>query len=328
MSVGARTAYDIRSYTDADEAQVLGLLTAALAGGPTGERTGEFFRWKHQRNPFGRSLALVADAHGELVGFRAFMRWRFEDSRRQTLAAARAVDTATHPAHQGRGVFKTLTLTALDELRAATDLIFNTPNASSLPGYLKMGWRPVGTVPIHVRWRPRRLLPGDQACGLPVAGDVLDGELDDLMAAATSDDGRWHTERTAAYLRWRYADAPGLDYRALRLERDGRLAGLAIGRQRMRGRAAEFTLSELLVPRDDPALARLLLRAVAARSGCDHVATHLAPGMAPHRAALRAGYVALPRTGMTLVANPLRPVTPDPLSLASWAFALGDLEAF
>ena len=118
--------------------------------GPQAE-TAEFFRWKHLENPFGRSYMLLAEAEGDgglpLVHAMAIRRGR------RTVTAVRAVDTATHPDHQGRGIFRLLTTTAIEALRAEADLIFNTPNDKSLPGYLKMGWRRVADVPIRVRVR-------------------------------------------------------------------------------------------------------------------------------------------------------------------------------
>ena len=65
----------------------------------------------------------------------------------------RAVDTATHPDHRGIGIFSMLTDQALHELRGQAELVFNTPNGRSLPGYLKMGWRTVGRIPVAVRVR-------------------------------------------------------------------------------------------------------------------------------------------------------------------------------
>ena len=135
---GRRSGSSIRPYDEADEDEVIGLLTAALGGGPAGERPAEFFRWKHQENPFGRSFGLVAEADDRIVGLRAFMRWEFVAGDRR-FKAVRAVDTATHPDYQGRGIFSQLTLEALDALRHEADFVFNTPNEKSLPGYLKMG---------------------------------------------------------------------------------------------------------------------------------------------------------------------------------------------
>src|SRR5437867_2251138 len=92
----------------------------------------------------------VAVSDDRIVGFRTFIRWRFRVDD-DVVDAVRAVDTATDPAHQGRGIFSRLTLGALDELRGENvGFVFNTPNDQSRPGYLKMGWRIVGRVPIAV----------------------------------------------------------------------------------------------------------------------------------------------------------------------------------
>ena len=62
------------------------------------------------------------------------------------------MDTATHPDFQGKGIFTTLTLGAIPDLRDdGVDLVFNTPNDKSRPGYLKMGWSEVGRVPVGIR---------------------------------------------------------------------------------------------------------------------------------------------------------------------------------
>jgi GNAT superfamily N-acetyltransferase len=346
----------VRDLEPRDEPAVLSLLGASLAGGPTGERTAEFFRWKHTANPFGRSPALVAEADGRVVGLRIFLRWEFATGGR-TVPAVRAVDTATHPDFQGRGIFRGLTMALLDRLGGDPDgpeLVFNTPNGNSLPGYLKMGWEPVGTVPVAVRpVRFGRFLRGFRSatvgrgappavgsieCSLPVASTVFTDpaagralvELVDEVVAADDKDRRLHTRRDMAYLRWRYADAPGLDYRVLTVEQAGRLTGVAFGRPRRRGALTELTLSELVVRPGDRASARRLLRA-ATRAGCDHVATHLPAATDIRRAGRLVGFVDPPRTGLTLVTRPFPgydPVLPDPRGLVSWRFSLGDLEVF
>ncbi|MGH8883796.1 MAG: GNAT family N-acetyltransferase [Egibacteraceae bacterium] len=331
--------YTIRRYEPADEPYVLTLLEQTLASGPT--RSADFFRWKHARNPFGRSMAWIAEAEGRIVGVRIFQRWRFLVDGRP-VEAVRAVDTATHPDHQRRGIFTRLTRTALEVIRGDVDLVFNTPNAQSLPGYLEMGWSRVGAVPIAVRLcRPLRFLRGlrqatrdaparpPPPCALPTVSAILadsDG-VGALLAAATPAKGRLRTDRSVAYLRWRYGEAPGLDYRALALHHGTELVGLAVGRPRWRGRLAEFTLSDVLVRHGDRQTARRLLRATA-HTGVDHVTAHLASGTEPAILAKGCGFIAIPGRGMTLVANPLTTLRPDPLRLASWCCSLGDLEVF
>ena len=333
----------VRPLTEADRPAALELIELSLAGGPTGHRSTEFFDWKHVANVFGPSLGLVAtDDAGTLVGLRLFMRWRFEIAGR-IVEAARPVDTATHPDHRGRGIFRTLTMAALEHLPAET-LIFNTPNDQSRPGYLKMGWSVVGKLPVHVRVvRPVRFATrvarsraaigtsGEAVdCSLPaVAGPLDDPGLPDLLTEVAGDPDVLNalaTRRDPAFLHWRYAAAPGLDYRAATVHEGGRLVGLAIGRPRRRGGLSELTLSEVLVRPGDSRTARRLLRAVSS-SGCDHVATH--SSVPAVRSALRSsGFLPVPRAGMVLTAFPRAPLPVDPCDAQSWRLSLGELEVF
>lgn len=333
---------EVRTYRDDDEPAVMRLLALSLGGGPAGSRTPQFFRWKHLANPFGRSCMLVADADGEIVGLRTFMRWEFRGGCR-AIRAVRAVDTATHPAHQRRGIFSRLTRAALDRLSGEADIVFNTPNERSLPGYLKLGWRVVGTVPVavHVRRpvafarglpkvrhptsvnrRPRPAVHAESA-----AEALADDELDELLATSECFPDRWSTRRDVAYLRWRYGDAP-LDYHALRIRRDGRLRGLALFRVRPRGGLWETTVAELMVPPGEFANAGLLLRGVARAAAVDHISCFFTAGSVARRVARRLAFLRSP-LGPTLVVNPLvEELAPDPTTFAAWALSLGDLEVF
>ena len=258
------TGLELRPLDPTDEAAVLRLLQSSLAGGPTGERTSDFFRWKHVDNPFGASLMLGAFDGARLVGVRLVMRWAFRVAGRR-VTAGRMVDTATDPDYRGRGIFQQLTTVALTRARDDIELIFNTPNASSRPGYLKMGWQDVSVVATSFApVRPLRFARGsrsalqargqetvfDSATDLPSLGDVLaahEGDVSDLLEARRDAGGRrLATDADLAYLRWRYAAAPGLDYRAVPVVRDGRLAALGIGRVRPRGGLRELTLAEVL----------------------------------------------------------------------------------
>jgi GNAT superfamily N-acetyltransferase len=330
-----RTAVAIRPFAVADEPEVLELLDAALGGGPAGRRPPDFFRWKHLANPFGPSLMLVAEADGRLVGLRAFMRWRFVAGDR-VLRAVRAVDTATHPDYQGMGVFSRLTRAALDALDGDIDLVFNTPNQKSGPGYLKLGWQEVGRVPVAVRVRrPARLLTARRA-GLrpapPVAADLAATVLEDADALARllrrePTPRGLATERDPAYLAWRYGAAPLLGYRAVAETRGGELAGAAIFRVRRRGGLWESTIAEVLAGGDAGAARRLLHRVVQA-APVDHLTFHAPAGSPTARAARLAGFLPAP-AGVRLVVNSRREgIRPDPTGLGAWSLSLGDLEVF
>jgi len=140
---------EIRPATDQDIPVIVDLLKKSL-GEELMPKSEEYWRWKHVSNPFGKSPALLAFEDGKLVGVRAFMRWQWM-YHGQRFESVRAVDTATHPDYQGRGIFKKLTLALLDYCKTqGWHFVFNTPNQSSKPGYLKMGWKEAGKLPINI----------------------------------------------------------------------------------------------------------------------------------------------------------------------------------
>ncbi|MCM4157108.1 GNAT family N-acetyltransferase [Gramella sp. AN32] len=111
----------------------------------------EIWNYKHNLNPFGKSLVLVGIENDKIIGVRAFMAWEWQ-IRESVYMAYRAVDTATHPNHQGKGVFKKLTQAAVKVAKdKGISLIYNTPNDQSRPGYLKMGWEIVGKIEVALK---------------------------------------------------------------------------------------------------------------------------------------------------------------------------------
>ena len=324
----ADTSLVLRRATPADEAAVPGLLGASLGWG-SDERFGSFFAWKHKDNPFGTSPAWVAVDGEKLVGFRTFLRWELEGPD-GAVRAVRAVDTATHPEYQRRGIFSRLTRRALEELRAeGVGLVFNTPNDRSGPGYLKLGWSEVGRLP--VRFRPtsvralvrmagarrqaeRWSLPVD--AGMPATDALAAPGLEALLASQPPPTGL-RTRCTPAFLAWRYGFEP-LRYRAVlggRTPADG----LAIFRARRRGTAVEGTVSDVLVPDGDQRRRRRLLRKVLAVRGLDYV-------LDVDGRALRHGFLPLVGQAPTLYARALAADTVP--MLAGWRLSLGDIELF
>lgn len=309
----------IRTMTNDDLPEVLELLAMALGETELLKRTGELFHWKHVANPFGKSIALVAEADGKIVGLRAFMRWELIDPGGTILRCARPVDTATHPDFRRRGVFQTLTEAAVEDARRrGVDLIFNTPNADSGAGYRKMGWSEVGGIGAMVRprissqWLRR---PGR----LPTPEDAVGGahEVDIAALLPPRDAVGLRTPRTEGYLRWRYLQHPTARYAAV--SREG---STAIVRPNIRRGRSELLVSD--VAGDQP-VAPLRSTIRAARTA--YVGTWFAEDTPERKAALSAGFVNAPGVNaLTLVARPLRPLTTDVTNLANWDLALGDLE--
>jgi hypothetical protein len=220
-------------------------------------------------------------------------------------------------------------------LQTDTDLIFNTPNEKSLPGYLKMGWSVVGDVPIRIRIRrPVRFVRGLGSLGSdpqilprPAAGIHVGEALAGLSGAidTAAFESRLHTPVDDAYLTWRYSRAPELDYRAIASD-DGRT--VAIFRIRPRGGLLEATVSDLLSAGGASSTGAATLRRVGTEGRVDHVTCSFPSGSAAMAAAKRGLFIRSPR-GMTLVANPLRGHLPTEVSdLRNWAPVLGDLEVF
>jgi hypothetical protein len=107
-----------------------------------------FFNWKHLDNPYGKSYGLVARERDKIVGLRMFMYWDFFCYKQnKKIKAIRPVDTVVGQEQRGKGLFKRLTLQGLEDCKQEYDLIFNTPNNKSLPGYLKMGWEEIVETP-------------------------------------------------------------------------------------------------------------------------------------------------------------------------------------
>lgn len=322
---------EIRPAEPSDRPVVLELLGASL-GLPVDDRYEAFFDWKHERNPFGRSPAWVAVDDGKVVGFRTFLRWEHRAPGGEVVAAVRAVDTATHPSHQGRGLFRRLTLQALDDLRAQrVAFVFNTPNDQSRPGYLKMGWTPVGRLGASVRARSlgavarlvRARVPADvwsaPAHGGRPAPEVLaDPSLVDLLASAPRATGL-ATHRTPEYLRWRYGFAP-LGYRAVTLDDDLR-SGVALFRLRRRGPALECALCDVVTPAGERGATRALVRRVVRECGADYMIQIGGPVVD------RSGFVRIAGQGPVLTWYAL---ADDPRGgrLDQWALTLGDVELF
>ena len=307
---------------------MLGLLAGTL-GWLSDAHHAAFFAWKHRGNPFGPSPAWVATEGGTVIGFRTFLRWELQRDGR-VIHAVRAVDTATAPGHQGKGVFSRLTLHAVGELRAeGVAFVFNTPNDRSRPGYLKLGWQALGRVPLTVRPRtPRTLVrmatsrtpaaiwSTPSGAGLPAAEALADRSAVEALLDSQPTGGT-ATRRSWQYLQWRYAGFAPLGYRALRLAARAE-DGLALFRLRRRGRSTEATVVELLVPGGDQRVAARLARTVLRVSGADYaVCGH-------SLRAITSGFAPLPGVGPVLTWRPLADNRrPD---LASWHLAIGDVE--
>jgi GNAT superfamily N-acetyltransferase len=346
-AVEGRRSYGVGPIDwSADEPAVLELLRASMPGDPRRWTNPAVWRWKHRDNPFGRSLVLVArdDATGRITGLRAFMAWQYLIGGAPTLAY-RPVDTATDPSCRRMGIFARLTLQALERARAeGAGLMFNTPNQMSVGGYLKMGWTLV------TRSRTTVKICSYPRFALKCAGSRLfrrgavsestssdDGSVRRFLSDAPAvrrliaADAAWKrdlivTDRSVAYLAWRFGSHPVYAYTAVTL---GAAEGVGFFRQVERGGLRWLLLQDMLLGSPDPKIAAELVRNAERSFRPDFMTAFVPPGSFQERALRACGFRWKIKGGTNFVANALAPDLPlDPTRLANWSLSLCDLEFF
>ncbi len=228
---------EIRAASEEDIPRIVELLKISL-GESLMPKSHEYWRWKHMDNPFGKSPVLLCWQDSTLIGVRAFMRWNWIKGG-LVYRALRAVDTATHPEHQGKGIFKKLTLSLVNNCIGLGDhFVFNTPNSQSRPGYLKMGWEDAGRLPVVVSiqrpfsiainfFRETELSRHDNS----QLKYYLDHPgLSSLVQGHSLSTNAIITNTTISYLKWRYLSVPVTQYVAIGDENGSELNSLVIAR--------------------------------------------------------------------------------------------------
>jgi hypothetical protein len=337
----AASGIELRPLEAASLPEIVALLERSLGPAPT--RTEAFWRWKHLDNPFGASPGVAAFAGDELVGLRVFLRWRWWAGDEE-VKAVRAVDTATDPGWQRRGLFRRMTLELVERMaQEGVSFVFNTPNEKSRAGYLQMGWRDVTKVPILVRPRPvasvlarlrraRSTGSGEISAATSAAELLAEPRLAAFLSRAQLAEPRLHSKKSVEYLRWRYVAPSHLGYRALwRLDGEGQ--AVVIARVRERNGLRELSVAEVVMGADGPsieagsALLRELVRSVS--HDHDYAVACAAPSTRERAALRRAGFLPPVRLGPRFTVRPIRLLAGiDPCKERSWRWSLGDLELF
>ena len=205
---------EIKRADFSDVPRIVSLLKVSLGDElPLSE---QIWHYKHINNPFGKSIVLLAEEDGKLAGVRAFMRWKWQKGEKH-YSCLRAVDTATHPDFRGRGVFKLLTLQAVEIAKKEGDhFIFNTPNDQSRPGYLKMGWEVAGKIRVGLIpavfsfwkiWKNGNDYESPEKIELAGLSSLCE-EWNDRLRSAND----FFTPKSPEYLQWRYVNNPLQEY--------------------------------------------------------------------------------------------------------------------
>jgi N-acetylglutamate synthase-like GNAT family acetyltransferase len=250
---------EIRTATEDDIPQIVELLKKSL-GEELMPKSREYWQWKHVDNPFGKSPVILAFENGTLVGVRAFMRWQWR-SAGQVFEAVRAVDTATHPEYQGRGIFKKLTMELLNYCESeGWHFVFNTPNNNSKPGYIKMGWKEAGKLPISVpvvhpfsmALNMSRLKQSSVKAYDDSSESLLQhpGLTELLKQNAARCKGQIITSHTVKSLQWRYQNVPVAKYFTSGLQTSGKLNILLVYRLKSSSAGNELRVTDIFMDAD------------------------------------------------------------------------------
>ncbi len=207
----------IRKGTVEDIPTIIPLLKKSL-GETLMPKSEAFFHWKHIQNPFGISKMILAEEEGKLIGVRTFMYWNWLRGE-EICKAVRAVDTATDPAFQGKGIFSKLTMQAVQEcIEEKTAFVFNTPNPISLKGYLKMGWRQNGNlpvmfgIPLSIPIRANENIIDELYRSFPIETQM--SKLHEEWSIKPHQE-IFHSPINKTYLNWRFVQCPVSKYGAL-----------------------------------------------------------------------------------------------------------------
>ena len=247
--------YEIRPVLKDDFPKVAELLRHLIGADSSWNR--DYLSWKYLDNPFvDRPLGVVAVAGREIVGFRGYHAtpWQVSASGYRTLVLSPG-DTCVHPEHRRRGLSVEMGRAAMRELHPDYRVFLNmTAGASSVPGYLRMGFVPLQdksrmTLISPGRWarallRSRRSRLGGVEFGefghIEVSPDPLPEELGRVAMDPASSEARLTPVQDERFFRW-YFRAPGANHVFYYARERGRVAGYVVLRVAASGQLATIT---------------------------------------------------------------------------------------
>jgi GNAT superfamily N-acetyltransferase len=324
---------NIRVASPKDKPAMIELLRKSL-GESTIPKSEALWTWKHEENPFGNSYVLLAEENEELIGLRAFMQWEWK-SNEKFYRAIRAVDTATHPGHQGKGIFKKLTLEQLERCKKENiHFVFNTPNSQSMPGYLKMGWKVQGKMPLKIQaLSPFRTGIRYMFKTKPAGADLPQSDWTTALARFSDNTPvapkGIHTPFSAAYIHWRYASNPLFPYSFISDNNNY----LLIYRIKEHSRFLELRITDFYLFNQDNSIRkdiRRQLSAVRKRTSAD-ILTISGRQLLAYKNFLPAfGPIPIRNAGPSITLRDLT-VSADfdfLMNIDNWTYSMGDLELF
>ncbi len=128
---------DIVPYEDSLYTRVINLLRLLWA-----QNTEKYFQWKYTDNPYSNFAGMVALDIDDVVGFRGYMATPWEKDGEQFIIPV-ACDTVVHPDYRMQGVSVSMGMKAEEVLSDYPAIINFSCGENSLPGYKKLGFKPL-----------------------------------------------------------------------------------------------------------------------------------------------------------------------------------------
>lgn len=209
-----------RPYAPGDEQAIIKLFALAFRR-PLNLAS---WRWRYAENPFGGPHIQLMWHGRTLVGHYSVSPVDLCVAG-TTWKCALSLDTMTHPAYGGRGIFTTLANNLYQQSeQAGYAMVWGFPNANSHHGFIgRLQWFDIASIPtLWLRAKPSRNNPGN----IQQVQD-FDERIDELYARELQN---WtcSSARRAAVLQWRYFGRAGRDYRAAVLTSNGRVEGYSV----------------------------------------------------------------------------------------------------
>lgn len=331
-------SFDILSYKPGKETLLIQLLRLTRNNASTIHHTEEFWRWKHLQNPFGKSYGIYGwdERQQKVIGLRMLMRWIFKTPNGSRVYAARCVDTATHPEYQRKGIFTTLTQQALDDIKKdGIRFIFNTPNPkTSLPGYLKLGWKIVGYMPLYVRVLSPCLSRKNVSKKEILTWRSFQRKYKNNISYLVE---RWESKRKQIgyrivkdlnYLHWRYGKCPCFNYRIYTTADEKGLQGFAILHLTRWHELKSAMLTDIFLRNPDLQLGLYFLKNLTQDLQVNYITAYFAKGTLEHEILIRSEFQQKSKKGLILTAYQLNLLPLNLFHTKNWDFTLGDLEIF
>ncbi|WP_417448408.1 GNAT family N-acetyltransferase [Idiomarina abyssalis] len=343
----------ITPLASVDTLKILDLLCGSLSTVGATAKTAKFWQWKHEDNPFGVSVGLCAHSTGNssLVAVRPFMKWALRLPDQSVVCALRPVDTVTHPDWRGKGLFTKLTRAAIDDVdKDSAKLLFNTPNSSSFPGYIKLGWSCAEELAVAIKINRvshfvsrfllnRRIEVGLKwsnisAGGTKSATSVSENELNSVLAwCAEADDRRpavgLRTFRNIEFLKWRYVDQPNVDYGFfIRKRDDGQLESVVVVRLEERKGIVGALIQDVFLGDSTEKSVANALKCLGRDLNVGFLAAHFAHGTNEYSALRRNLFFPVKKIKLATRSLSEDGKFSDSSEFGSWDLSLSDIEVF